>query len=405
MTFSDLQAAVLDHDLCTRCGACVAVCPAKVIDMADDDFLPLFATDPAAAGHVCGTCSLCLDVCPGRETGVNTSEVRRFGRAREAAERWTGISRGVFEVVSCDEGVLEHASAGGAVTSLLIAALRGGVIDAALVVEQDAEHPWRSRATLTDSEATIIRSAAAKYSFAPNLPLIADAPFRRIGVVGLPCQIEAINKMCNLDQAPEAARSIALTIELACASATLPAGTRHVIEERLGVDVDEVSSLRYRGGDYPGTFHVRTRDGADHRYPFFEMVKDFTRFKTFRCEACPDWWSGLADISVADGDPNIFATSRRGITGRPRSTVVVRTKLGERLLNEAGDQGLVKAVTSTFDAAQSLGLQRKRNRYNRIAQSATRLIPSAPAVDTPTGPWKRDEDVIAEMSEQRSTAG
>lgn len=396
MTFSDLQSAVLDHDLCTRCGACAAVCPPKAVRLTDD-FLPLFTPGEADAHQVCGTCSLCLDVCPGRETGVNASETRQFGRPRDSTERWTGISRGVFEVVSCDEEILSRASAGGAVTSLLVAALRSGLIDAALVIEPDGEHPWRSRAVLTDDESRIVRGAAAKYSFAPNLPLLADTSFRRIGLVGLPCQIEAVNKMRNLDDPPEAARRVALTVELACASATRPEGTRHVIEERLGIDVSEVSRVYYRGGAYPGAFTVHTRDGGEHRYPFFEMVKDFTRFKTFRCDACPDWWSGLADVSVADGDPNICATSRSGATGRPRSTVVVRTGLGERLLAEAVGQGLVAVSGSVFDAAQSLGLQRKRNRYNRIAQQADRPVPAPPAAEEPAGPWKSDEDVMSEM--------
>lgn len=396
MPFSELQSAVLDHDLCTRCGACAAVCPQDLLHL-DDDFLPAFTAGPDAGEDVCGGCSLCLEVCPGGDTGVNASEARQFGRLRNDTERWTGISRGVFEVTSRDQEILEHASAGGAVTSLLVAALRAGLIDAALVVDHDEERPWRSQAVLTDDETRIVRSAAAKYSFAPNLPLLARTSFRRIGLVGLPCQIEAVNKMRNLPDPPTAARRVALTIELACASATRPEGTLHVIEEGLGVPADEVASLRYRGGAYPGAFTVRTRDGGEHLYPFFQMVKVFTRFKTFRCDACPDWWSGIADISVADGDPNICATSERGATGRPRSTVVVRTGLGERVLAEAASQALVTALPGVFDADESLGLQRKRNRYNRIVERATRPVPSAPASDVPAGPWKSDDDVMAEM--------
>jgi coenzyme F420 hydrogenase subunit beta len=171
-----------------------------------------------------------------------------------------------------------------------------------------------------------------------------------------------------------------------------------VIEERLGVDPEDVKSLRYRAGGYPGDFTVETRDGSVYKYPFFEMVKDFTRFKTFRCDACPDWWSGLADVSIADGDPNIFATSLHGASRRPTSTVMVRTAVGARLLAEAAAQGLLTADASVFDASQSLGLQRKRNRYNRIAGDAGRPIPSAPATDATAGPPKSDAEVISEMS-------
>jgi len=222
-------------------------------------------------------------------------------------------------------------------------------------------------------------------------------------MVGLPCQIEAVNKMQNMAAVPEVADRIAFTIELACASATRPEGTGHVIERRMGIPVDDVVSLRYRGGDYPGTFTVRTTDGGVHTYPFFEMVKDFTKFKTFRCDACPDWWSGVADVSVADGDPNIFATSQRGVLGHPRSTVVIRSELGERLLATATRLGLLTCSETTFDARRSLGLQRKRHRYNGIARTATRPIPQAPATDRAAGRPKTDEEIIREMSETDST--
>lgn len=397
MSFDDLRKTVLDHDLCTRCGGCVAVCPLGVITLSAEDFLPLFTAGQAAP--VCGDCTLCLDTCPGRDTGVNASEERRFGRTRDAGERWTGITRGVYEVTSRDARILRQASAGGAATSLLVAALRSGLIDAALVVGHDPQQPWRSRAMLTEDESVVIDCAAAKYSFAPNLPLLADTRFRRIGMVGLPCQIEAVNKMHNMAEVPEAGRRVTLTIELACASATRPEGTRHVIEQRLGITVDNVESLSYRDGLYPGNFTVRTRDGRTRTYPFFEMVKEFTKFKTFRCDACPDWWSGIADVSVADGDPNIFATSQRGTAGRPRSAVVVRTQEGERLLAAAAEQRLVHVSPHSFDPSASLGLQRKRHRYTRIAREAGRVIPAAPAHEsTPVLP-KSDEDLIAEMSE------
>jgi coenzyme F420 hydrogenase subunit beta len=332
---------------------------------------------------------------------VNASETREFGRPRNNDERWTGIIRRVYEVHATDPQILKHASAGGAVTALLVSALRSGLIDAALVVGHDESQPWRSRAILTNDEGRIVRSAAAKYTFAPNLPLLDDTPFHRIGVVGLPCEIEAIHKMRSLDPVPEPARRVAFTIELACASATLPDGTRHVIEERMGIDSGEVTDLRYRGGDYPGDFTVRTRDSGEHRYPFFQMVKDFTRFKTFRCDACPDWWSGLADISVADGDPNIFALSQRGDTARPRSTVVVRTAAGERILADAIVHRMIHAAETEFDPAQSLGLQRKRHRYTRIASQSVRVIPSPPATDVTAGRPMSDEEVISEMSQPK----
>ena len=49
-----------DQQTCTRCGLCVADCPARIITMADDSF-PAIAPDREAA---CYRCQHCLAICP-----------------------------------------------------------------------------------------------------------------------------------------------------------------------------------------------------------------------------------------------------------------------------------------------------------------------------------------------------
>ena len=397
MSYLRLFHDVIDSSLCSSCGACVAACPQDVLTISVDDPLPRLQ---AGADDQCGSCSICTAVCPGQVTGVAESEQRIFGRRRDQSERWGGIVRAVYTARAADSGVLAAASAGGAVTSLLVSALHRGAIDAALVIGRDPERPWVPVPRLAATAAEIIECAQATYCITPNLQMLRDAPYERIAVVGVPCQIEAVQKMRNVgEQAVPAVGKVAFTIELACASSTSRAGTEHLIENRLRLPLADVTRMRYRAGDYPGEFTVWDRDGDQHRLPFHELVTEFKNFKTFRCQACPDWWSGLADISVSDGDPNIFRTSRDGAQVPKASLLVTRTELGDEFVRRAVDAGDLVVRPGTFRPEESLGLQRKRNRYLACRRSYPGPLPTGPtdqeeSADRVLG----DHEVIEAMS-------
>src|SRR3990170_4086655 len=79
MPFAELRSEILDPDMCTRCGARVAVCPPGWLALGDEG-MPVPAVEPEAMS--CGECSLCLQVCPGKDTATPRSEVGIFGRSR-----------------------------------------------------------------------------------------------------------------------------------------------------------------------------------------------------------------------------------------------------------------------------------------------------------------------------------
>lgn len=400
MSYAQLAEQVLDQELCASCGACVAVCPRDLLRISVDD--PVASLRDGIAAD-CGDCTLCLDVCPGKDTATAASELRLFGRTRAEDERWTGVISRTFQAHAGSLDVLAAASAGGAVTTLLITALRTGVIDAALVVGRDELRPWVPAPRLVDTEADLTACAQASYSITPNLQLLRDTPHERVGIVGLACQIQALNRMANLPARPAVLDKVALTIEIACSSNTRLAGTEHLIEDRLQVPLSDVTDLKYRAGQYPGRFTVRDTDRDQHSLPFHELVTTFKEFKSFRCRACPDWWSGLADISVADGDPNIFKTSRNDVEIPKTSAVVTRTAAGDDLVDLAVVRGELVVAAASFDPVESLGLQRKRHRYRSYQRRFPDQVPGAAMPDEEQLEPLRDDEVIERMSGRGAT--
>jgi len=395
MPFLDLKREILDQDMCTRCGACVAVCPPDWLAIGSDS-TPVPMVDPEAMD--CGTCSLCLDVCPGKDTATPSSELNIFGRSRTPAERWTGILRQSLVLTSTNPRVLGGAAAGGAGTTLMLAALRSGLADAVIVVGRNAERPWVPEALITNSEDDVIRCGQTSYCLTPNLQLLRDPRYARIALIGVPCEIQAVRKMQNLVPLPEVAEKIVLAVEIACASSTKLAGTEFLITEKLGIPLEEVAEMRYRDGEYPGQFAVRTHSGERRALPFFEVVDEFKRFKTHRCLVCGDWWSGMADVSISDGDPNIYASSQSGAKPPRQSIVMTRTAEGERMVQEAVKLGLATVTPRTFVAEENLGLQRKRFRYASFAEAMPNRVPTPPVDYEETEALLSDTEVIDRMA-------
>jgi coenzyme F420 hydrogenase subunit beta len=396
MAFEDLKREILDQDMCARCGACVAVCPPGWLAIGANS-TPVATIDPAEFD--CSTCSLCLDVCPGKDTGTPRSEANIFGRSRTPTERWTGIYRQSLVLASTDPRVLKGAAAGGAGTTLMLTALRSGLADAVIVVGRDVDRPWVPKALITDSEDEVIRCGQTSYCLTPNLQLLRDPRYRRIALVGVPCEIQAVRKMQTLVPLPEVAEKIVLTVEIACASSTKLAGTEFLITEKLGIPLEDVVEMRYRDGEYPGEFAVRTRDGQRKTLPFFEVVDEFKRFKTHRCLVCGDWWSGIADVSISDGDPNIYATSQSGARPPRHSIVMTRTKEGESAVQAAVQLGLATVTPRTFVSEENLGLQRKRFRYASFAEAMPDRVPTPPVEYQETETLLSDTEVINRMSQ------
>jgi coenzyme F420 hydrogenase subunit beta len=395
MPYVDLKNEILDQDMCARCGACVAVCPPNWLAIGPDS-TPVTTADPETMN--CGTCSLCLDVCPGKNTATPQSEAKIFGRSRTPVERWTGIFRQSLVLTSTDPRVLRGAAAGGAGTTLMLTALRSGLADAVIVVGRNVDRPWVPAAVITDSEDDVIRCGQTSYCLTPNLQLLRDPRYERVALVGVPCEIQAVRKMRNLVPMPEVAEKVVLTVEIACASSTMLAGTEFLITEKLGVALEDVVEMRYRDGEYPGQFAVKTHSGERRTLPFFEVVDVFKRFKTHRCLVCGDWWSGIADVSISDGDPNIYASSQSGAKPPRQSMVMTRTPEGEKIVQEAVKLGLATVTPRAFVSEENLGLQRKRFRYASFAEAMPARVPTPPVDYEETEALLSDTEVIDRMS-------
>jgi len=258
-----------------------------------------------------------------------------------------GIYRRCMRGHATDEKVREAGTNGGVVSALLIYALEQGVIDGTIVTGMSEDQRWRAVPKIATTRAEIIQAAGSKYMFVSNNALlneaILDRHLGRIGIVGLPCHIHGLRKLQLSGKLRKIRESIAFTIGLYCASMPYFECLKHLVTELFEVpSLDAIAKLEYRGGKWPGVFRVTTRKGEIKALPYGSIFYSFSdAFKSDRCVMCRDFSSELADVSVGGySDPRL----KKGL-----SSMILRTDLGENLVNGAIETGYIEVSPMKSD--------------------------------------------------------
>jgi len=326
--FSELKEKVINTELCSRCGACVLVCPYPGV-------LDYYHSTPRLIGK-CVDCGICLRVCPRYNDMVNELEESVFGRTRRPEEKY-GIYKQVIVAKSLDDETLKKCQDGGAVTSLLVSALETGDIDGAIVSGLTPSKPWLPVPMLVTTREDIISSAGTRYAFSPNILALKEAvgmSLKNVAFVGTPCQIQAIRQ---IQQVPlrKYGDIVKFTIGLFCTESFTYEGLMlKEIQGNLGIDLNEIKSINIKG-----KLIITTKDGNQYKLSLKE-VKKYTEMK---CSNCMDFSAELADISVG------------GVGLDGYTLTVLRTNLGVSILKDAVKRSMIETEsTDNFQSAMNL---------------------------------------------------
>ena len=204
--------------------------------------------------------------------------------------------------------VASRAQDGGFVTSLLIAALEEGTVEAALVVSSSSEIPLLPHPILASSRREVIEAAGSKYAYTPILSLLGEACscYDAVALVGLPCHLRALRLLSSL--LPKYAECVKLAIGLFCYE-NFTRDALRVVGELIGTDLDSIVRVSIRGRWVE--VKAKARSG---RVPL-ESLEPYTRPV---CLACSDYLACLSDVSVggtgsAQGWSTVLVWSERGM--------------------------------------------------------------------------------------------
>ena len=196
--------------------------------------------------------------------------------------------------IACSKRMIKNASSGGVVTTILINALEKEIIDAAIVIGMNEKRPYLHEVKIAKTKEEIIQAAGSKYvliDFQDILKKIKENKDKKLAVIGLPCHIRILKKLKE--------KNVKLLIGLFCGY-NMPLEATSFLLKRLNIKLKDIKELRYRGGEYPGGFFVKLKNGKTktlpkHYYDFLNLM-----YVPKECLNCKDYTNELADVSVGD---------------------------------------------------------------------------------------------------------
>lgn len=350
--FGTLLKEVVQSDLCTFCGACMAACPVNVIIPTDEE-------KPTIKG-MCVLCQMCYYSCPRVKLPIDDVETRVFGRTRSLNENDLGIVRASYVGRSSNEQILNVAQDGGVVTSLLAHALETGLVNCAVGTTKSVETPWKPTPTLIESRDQLLASAGTKVTTSGSLNGVADAwvghPESKLAFVGLPCQIQALRRILTSPQGPHKyGESVILAIGLFCNNSYRYGKlVLDYLKAQKNLELQTITKMRLdAAGDsykvYKGGKTVVESSG-----------KEIEPYVLSACSKCNDFTSELADISVgANGAPDGWCT------------LLVRTEIGEKLVASAIEKNVIetKPLAEGLSIVREISLKKKKREAPYISHA------------------------------------
>jgi coenzyme F420 hydrogenase subunit beta len=362
---------VVDNDLCTQCGACVAMCPHDNILLERDEHFRYFPRVKVEEPCVKSCKSLCVDVCAGVQEDPSlwkkepiVAETYDDYCAGPIQETWIGYST--------DPVTRARGTSGGLVTGLLVYLLETGRIDGVLLVGPNKEDALQHDIVIARTREEIEDSWGSKY-----YPMPIGRRFRELvssdekfAVVLLGCHMRSLRLMER--KLPRLRQSIVLRIGLICGYC---AGFKAVQDQAKDFGIPDLSQnkrIDYREGKWPGYVRIQTPE-MDKRTIIYDFLQRIPFTTNYRCTICSDLMNETADITV--GDAWLKELTRRKDEGW--SVIGVYNPAVMPLIHAAREDGalyLEEADTETFVRSQEKPMRYKKHALQVRLQFASKVM-------------------------------
>lgn len=347
--------SVLRNDNCSGCGACSLVSSRVSMRLDGSGFMrPTVSSAIGDADVDRREAELFHAVCPGVSVRAPKSDSQgsvspTFGEYVSAWEGW-----------ATDPATRKAGSSAGILTALAAWIVESGRSSSVVGSASSPNMPSRTIPVRITTREEALESAGSRYAPVANLAAYAlDASTNAL--IGKPCEISAAVQLHDALELPPSSRPIMLSFF--CAGTPSQWATDR-LAAGLGIPADEAKALRYRGNGWPGEFAVTSRSGAVATLSYDDSWgQHLGRELQWRCKICVDGTGGHADIAVGDfwkADARGYPTfdDADGI-----SAIIVRTKRGGQLLNDAVEAGVIFARPLDLDIVEMVQpLQRDRKR-------------------------------------------
>ncbi len=307
---------IFESKICSGCGLCAGICPVNC--------LHIYNGFGKIDEDKCIRCGLCYFVCPRtflpmkilnmtQEKASKIKEYEKIGYFLEAYSARTKIKE-ISEI--CQDG--------GISSTCLHYLFDKSEIDFALGAKM-SNTLWRPEPVLLKNKEELLSTAGTKYVNNPNLQILNQSELKnkKIAVVGVPCQMQAILKSEIYNIGVPSLNSINYKIGIFCMESFSYESLLEICT-KLNVDIKNAKKMDIN----KGKFLIYTNNGEELNIP----IKDISHLAREDCEICYDLTSESADISVGSiGSPSGW------------NTVLIRTEKGKKLYNKLIENDLIES--------------------------------------------------------------
>jgi coenzyme F420 hydrogenase subunit beta len=317
---------ILKNNLCTGCGLCQSIYGTEKITVELDNsgfYRPKIHTKLSRKEE-----KQLENICPG-------VSVRKERTLTPFVDSIWGEMYSCIIGASTDKEIVNKASSGGAITSILTYLLDTKTIDAVIHIGASENEPYRNEVKISLSKTDVIKHANSRYSpSAPLIDIISDLKkYENYAFVGKPCDVAALKQYARINA--EIDKKIKYYISFFCAGVPSLNATLAAIEA-MDIKTENIKKVDYRKDGWPGFFRLIENNGKVHKLSYsLTWMKLLGPYVQFRCKLCADGVGHLSDIVCADAwddfDKKGFPTFKNA---PGRSLIISRTEKGNNLINE-----------------------------------------------------------------------
>ena len=319
-----------DFSKCQQCGTCLAVCPTHSIHALQ---LKNGLTDIKINQDTCIQCKKCIKSCPSTMKD-NTEQYNESFPAKK-----------YYFSNNADKQIRYSSSSGGTCKTLIIQALKQGLVDGVYTLGKSNEYPYVKGTFYTAEHCPSFQDIpnSVYHSVMLNKNVNCVPKCKRLMVVGTNCQLKALeivlkHKCENL-----------IKVCIFCKQQKCFDSTRF-LAKIMGAEIllDKPFAFQYRGNGWPGTVRL---NGKELPYARASILPFGKRLWTVPgCNICGDSFSQYhADLSLMDPWGEINPSDTQGTT-----LVTVHTQAGNDIIKTVKNLNLLEK--SYKEVIPALGL-------------------------------------------------
>lgn len=337
-----LERDILQPGLCTQCGTCVGLSKG-LLEFQERTGVPI----PTRTTKLGSLHRECYDACPARFCSYPALNKFTF---QKIPENWlSGVVNTSYIAHAQDEDIRRNGASGGVITATLIHLLETKQITGAICLRLGKSFPHKAEPIIARTREEIMSCAQSIYSVTPVNTILDQLENEKgpLAYVGLPDQVASVRKLQMMNH-PDA-KKIKYIMGPYMGTQMYFEAIRSFLRSHSVKSEEEIISLKYRAGEWPGHLEIKLKDGrvlTAEKFYYNYLIPFFIASSSLQLV---DFTNELTDISVGDAWSPQYEQQGKGF-----SVVLARSAVGNKIMREMQQQQ--KLVLEEIPLAKALDM-------------------------------------------------